>query len=83
LEIESATPMAGLKFSVLLPYLDLLALGAMWTVILCFASIIFSIVGGTSFAIAVLSRNGLVRTPVAFFIWVVRGTPLLLQLYMI
>jgi polar amino acid transport system permease protein len=75
--------MTGLKFTVLLPYIHLLAWGTMWTVILCFASIAFSIVGGIPFAMAVLSRNEFVRRPMAFFLWVVRGTPLLLQLYMI
>ncbi len=34
-------------------------------------------------ATAVLSRHELVRRPVEFFTWVFRGTPLLLQLYMI
>ena len=38
---------------------------------------------GIPTATAVLSRQELVRRPVAFFTWVFRGTPLLLQLYMI
>lgn len=75
--------MVGLKFAVLLPYIGVFAWGVMWTGILCFASIAFSIVGGIPMATAVLSRHGLVRRPVAFFTWVFRGTPLLLQLYMI
>jgi polar amino acid transport system permease protein len=75
--------MTGLKFTVLLPYLDVLASGAMWTGILCFVSIAFSIIGGIPMATAVLSRHELVRRPVVFVIWVFRGTPLLLQLYMI
>jgi polar amino acid transport system permease protein len=75
--------MVGLKFSVLIPYLGVLASGAMWTGVLCFASIALSIAGGIPLATAVLSRHGLLRRPIAGFIWVFRGTPLLLQLYMI
>jgi polar amino acid transport system permease protein len=75
--------MAGLEFTALLPYVDVLLAGAMWTGILCFASIAFSIVGGIPVAVAVISRHRMVRLPVSFFVWVFRGTPLLLQLYMI
>jgi polar amino acid transport system permease protein len=75
--------MVGLQFTVLLAYIDVFAWGAMWTGILCFASVAFSIVGGIPMAMAVLSRHELVRRPVAFLTWVFRGTPLLLQLYMI
>ncbi len=75
--------MTGLKFTVLIPYVNILLAGAMWTGILCFASIAFSIVGGIPFAVAVISRRLWVRLPVSFLIWVFRGTPLLLQLYMI
>lgn len=34
-------------------------------------------------AMAVLSRHAPLRKPVAFLVWLLRGTPLLLQLYMI
>jgi polar amino acid transport system permease protein len=75
--------MVKLDFTVLAAYVDVLASGAMWTVILCIASIVLSIAGGTPMAMAVLSRHAPIRSSVSFLIWLLRGTPLLLQLYMI
>jgi polar amino acid transport system permease protein len=75
--------MANLNFTVLVTYIDVLAWGAMWTGILCLASIVLSIFGGIPMAMAVLSRHAPLRKPVAFLVWLLRGTPLLLQLYMI
>jgi len=75
--------MINLDFTALFPYIDVLARGAMWTGILCLASILLSIVGGIPMAMAVLSRYAPLRSPVGFLIWLLRGTPLLLQLYMI
>jgi polar amino acid transport system permease protein len=57
--------------------------GLLWTCVLCAASIALSLVGGIPLALSGISANRLVRWPFAFFIWVFRGTPLLLQLFLI
>ncbi len=75
--------MLNLNFTVIGTYIDVLAWGAFWTGILCFASIVLSIFGGIPMAMAVLSRYAPIHKPVTFLIWLLRGTPLLLQLYMI
>lgn len=75
--------MLNLDFTVIGTYIDVLAWGALWTGILCVASIVLSIFGGIPLAMAVLSRYSPINKPVGFLIWLLRGTPLLLQLYMI
>lgn len=72
-----------LDFSVLLPYLPLLAQGAQWTVLLTAAGAVLSIIGGVLFAVAVLYAPKPVRLPVRAFIWLFMGTPLLLQLFLL
>lgn len=73
----------GLNFSSLGGYVDVLLIGAMWTVALTVLSAAFSLVTGTLLAVARLSRMAALRLPAAFVIWLFMGTPLLLQLYLI
>jgi len=73
----------GLDFTVLLEYRDLILTGAVWTAVLTIVSGIASVFVGTVLAVAQLSRNRWVTAPVAAFMWVFMGTPLLLQLYFI
>ena len=75
--------MTGFDLSVLPEYLPMLLLGLMWTCILCICSIAFSLAAGVPLAVASLSRNRWLRSITGFFLWVFRGTPLLLQLFLI
>ena len=75
--------MTGLNFSVLIEYYPILLEGLFYTCILCAASIALSLVAGVPLALSGISTNRLVRWPFGFFIWIFRGTPLLLQLFLI
>jgi polar amino acid transport system permease protein len=75
--------MTGLDFSVLGEYYPMLLQGLMWTCLLCASSIALSLVGGVPLAVASISRNRWLRSITEFFLWVFRGTPLLLQLFLI
>jgi polar amino acid transport system permease protein len=75
--------MTGLDFSVLGEYYPMLLQGLMWTCLLCASSIALSLVGGVPLAVASISRNRPVRSATRFFLWIFRGTPLLLQLFLI
>ncbi|TIP13765.1 amino acid ABC transporter permease [Mesorhizobium sp.] len=75
--------MQGLDFSVVLPYWDLLLIGAWWTALLTVAAGALSFVFGILFAVTVLYASAIVAYPVRVFMWVFMGTPLLLQLFLI
>jgi polar amino acid transport system permease protein len=75
--------MTGLDLSVLVEYFPMLLWGLMWTTILCACSIAFSLVAGVPLAVASISRNRWLRSITEFFLWIFRGTPLLLQLFLI
>ena len=75
--------MTGLDLSVLVEYYPILLVGLIWTCILCACSIMLSLVAGVPLAVASLSRNRMIRSATNSFLWVFRGTPLLLQLFLI
>ncbi|TIO10394.1 amino acid ABC transporter permease [Mesorhizobium sp.] len=75
--------MQGLDFTVVLPYWDLLLIGAWWTALLTVAAGALSFVFGILFAVTVLYAPAMVAYPVRVFMWVFMGTPLLLQLFLI
>jgi len=75
--------MEGLNFSVVLEYYPILLEGLLWTCILCVSSIALSLVCGVPLAVGSISKNRAVQLPTNFFLWVFRGTPLLLQLFLI
>jgi polar amino acid transport system permease protein len=75
--------MSGLNFAVIIPYYNVLLTGAFWTLILWGCSSFLSIVGGIPLALANISRNKILQKGSGFFIWLFRGTPLLLQLFLI
>lgn len=75
--------MEGLDFSVLSPYWDLLVLGAWWTVVVSILAGLLSFVGGIIFAVINLYAPRLIKVPIAGFMWLFMGTPLLLQLFLI
>lgn len=75
--------MPKLNFLAVLPYYQVLIVGVTWTLILWGASSFLSVVGGIPLALASISKNKTIRNSSGFFIWLVRGTPLLLQLFLI
>lgn len=72
-----------LDFSVLIPYLPLIAQGVGWTAILTATAAVLSIAGGVLFAVAVLYAPKAVQWPVRAVMWLFMGTPLLLQLFLL
>ncbi|MBL1241340.1 MAG: ABC transporter permease subunit, partial [OCS116 cluster bacterium] len=73
----------GLDFNVVPEFLDLILIGAMWTISITLVAAAISLVGGVLFAVIALYGHWLVRYPVKFFAWLFMGTPLLLQLFLI
>lgn len=68
---------------VVLQYFPILAQRAVMTVELTSLSILFGTILGIFIALGELSRNSLLSKPAFFYTWLLRGTPLLLQLYVI
>ncbi|GHF45488.1 amino acid ABC transporter permease [Seohaeicola zhoushanensis] len=73
----------GLDFSVVPKYLDVIFLGALWTIAITVAAALLSFVGGILFAVIALYAPKPVRLPFRAFEWLFMGTPLLLQLFLI
>ncbi|MFC4671755.1 amino acid ABC transporter permease [Seohaeicola nanhaiensis] len=73
----------GLDFSVVPKYLDVIFLGALWTIAITVAAALLSFVGGIFFAVIALYAPRAVRLPMRAFEWLFMGTPLLLQLFLI
>ena len=73
----------GLDFSVIPGYLDVIALGALWTIAITVGAALLSFFGGIFFAVIALYAPVLVRLPFRAFEWLFMGTPLLLQLFLI
>jgi|AntDeeMinimDraft_5_1070356.scaffolds.fasta_scaffold02298_7 polar amino acid transport system permease protein len=64
-------------------YLIPLLTGAWWTIALCAVSAVFAVVLGLLACFGRMSQNRLFKYPAKFYIDVIRGTPLLLQLFYI
>ncbi|WP_029040796.1 amino acid ABC transporter permease [Cucumibacter marinus] len=73
----------GLDFTVIPKYLDVVLLGALWTIAITVASALLSFFGGIFFAVIALYAPRIVRLPFRAFEWLFMGTPLLLQLFLI
>ncbi|MDX2485439.1 MAG: amino acid ABC transporter permease [Pseudodonghicola sp.] len=73
----------GLDFSVVPDYLDVIFLGALWTIAITVGAAVLSFFGGIFFAVIALYAPTLVRLPLRAFEWLFMGTPLLLQLFLI
>lgn len=73
----------GLDFTILPKYMDVILLGALWTVCITVAAALLSFVGGILFAVVALYAPWIVRQPFRLVEWVFMGTPLLLQLFLI
>lgn len=73
----------GLDFSVVPDYLDVILLGALWTIAITIGAALLSFFVGIVFAVIALYAPWLVRLPFRGFEWLFMGTPLLLQLFLI
>ncbi|TDK45026.1 amino acid ABC transporter permease [Antarcticimicrobium luteum] len=73
----------GLDFSVVPDYLDVIFLGALWTIAITVGAALLSFFGGIFFAVIALYAPILIRLPFRGFEWLFMGTPLLLQLFLI
>ncbi len=70
-------------FAIVWKYLPVLAKGAVTTVELTALAIVIGSVLGLFIALASISKNWVVRSLARFYTWLIRGTPLLLQLFVI
>ncbi|MBF9060119.1 ABC transporter permease subunit [Rhodobacterales bacterium HKCCSP123] len=73
----------NLDFTVIPSYLDVVLLGAVWTIAITVAAALLSFVGGVILAVIALYAPLVVRLPFRLFAWLFMGTPLLLQLFLI
>jgi len=73
----------GLDFSVIPKYLDIVLLGALWTIAITLGAAIVSFFGGILLAVIALYAPPAVRWPFRAFAFLFLGTPLLLQLFLI
>ncbi len=73
----------GLDFTVIPGYLDVILLGALWTIAITLGAAVLSFFGGIFFAVIALYTPAPVRLPFRAFEWLFMGTPLLLQLFLI
>ncbi|WP_083097800.1 amino acid ABC transporter permease [Pseudophaeobacter leonis] len=73
----------GLDFSVIPKYLDIVLLGALWTIAITVCAAVVSFFGGILLAVIALFAPALVRWPFRVFSFLFLGTPLLLQLFLI
>lgn len=75
--------MEGFNLSVITPYYEMLATGLWWTVVMFLCSSVISLMVGVLFALIDLYAPKAMALPVRFVTWLLMGTPLLLQLYLI
>lgn len=75
--------MPSLDLSIVPPYSELLATGLWWTIVLFLSASVLSLMAGIAFALIVLYTPRLVSLPIRLLTWLLMGTPLLLQLYLI
>ena len=72
-----------LDWSVIIHYFPFLLKGALLPPDISFISLIFGLAAGLLAALGVLSPNRLLRWPARFYVWLIRSTPLLVQLFII
>lgn len=73
----------GLDFSVIPKYLDIVLLGALWTIGITVGAALVSFFGGIFLAVIALYAPAVVRWPFRILSFLFLGTPLLLQLFLI
>ena len=75
--------MHTLDFSIIVQKLPTLLQGCAVTLLLCSISLLLALVLGIVLALLRDARNPVFRLPSQFFIWIFRGTPLMVQLYLL
>lgn len=70
-------------FSNLIQIMPQLLKGALVTIKITIASIFFGTIGGTIIGVARTSSNPMLKIPATIYVDVIRGTPLLLQIYVV
>ncbi|WIY25709.1 amino acid ABC transporter permease [Parasedimentitalea psychrophila] len=73
----------GLDFSVIPKYLDIVLIGALWTIAITVGAAVVSFFGGILLAVIALYAPAVLRWPFRVFSFLFMGTPLLLQLFLI
>ena len=73
----------GLDFSVIPKYLDIVLLGALWTIAITVCAAVVSFFAGIFLAVIALYAPAPIRWPFRVFSFLFLGTPLLLQLFLI
>lgn len=73
----------NLDFTVLIYYLPLFIQGLFVTIGYAIASVIFGLLIGTPLALLRLSNHPFLKGPASIYVEVIRGTPLLLQLFLV
>ena len=72
-----------LDWSVIIHYFPFLLKGALLTLQISVISLILGLIAGLVAALCILSHNILLRWPARFYVWIIRSTPLLVQLFII
>ena len=72
-----------LDWNVIVHYFPFLLKGAVLTLQISILSLLLGITVGLIAALCKLSKNPLLRWPATFYIWLIRSTPLLVQLFII
>ncbi|MDY6848641.1 MAG: amino acid ABC transporter permease [Geoalkalibacter sp.] len=72
-----------LDWSVIVHYFPFLLKGALLTLQISAVSLVLGLAVGLVAALCILSRNPLLQWPARFYVWIVRATPLLVQLFLI
>ncbi len=72
-----------LDWEIIIHYFPFLLKGALLTLEISILSLILGLVAGLSAALLKLGNNFLLRNLAAFYIWLIRSTPLLVQLFII
>jgi len=72
-----------LDWNIIIHYFPFLAKGALLTLEISILSLILGLIFGLSAALFKLSSNFVLRSIAAFYVWLIRSTPLLVQLFII
>ena len=70
-----------MNFNFIISHLQFFLAGSVMTIELTVLSLLFGSVLGVLLALCKLSKNKLINLPAGFYIWIFRGTPLILQLF--
>ena len=72
-----------LDWNIIVHYFPFLVQGAVLTLKISILSLVLGLIFGLAAALCKLADNPLIRWPAVFYIWLIRSTPLLVQLFII